>query len=161
MTDDLRTRMVDAFTTAMLHEATSTSTTSQPLTHRHLAEVALAVVQPEITQLTDRAEKAEARVAEWITAERHKAFTHCNQGVMHIPGWAFAEKISEKVEAVADARKANQRAQEAEAKLDHIRAYLPTLERAAYAIAATDPHRAITELTACIRAALNPPEETT
>lgn len=47
-------------------------------------------------------ERLRAELAEWNTAKRHHAFSHCAQNIGHVTMAAFGEKIAEKVQERAE-----------------------------------------------------------
>lgn len=81
-----------------------------------------------IKRWRDRANQAEADLAEVTQARQHGAFTFCEQQVGHVTIAAFARKISEKraalgqrEEAVRYANKQRRRAEQAEAAIERVR----------------------------------------
>ncbi|MEU6597897.1 hypothetical protein [Streptomyces flaveolus] len=117
-----------------------------------------------------RAQAAEADLAELTQARQHGAFTFCSQLVGHVTVAEFAKKISEKrtalaqrEEAVQYANQQKQRAETAEATLTRVRETCDQLHRAAV-LADDQPHsdreRGIIQAVTRVRAALEEPAPT-
>jgi hypothetical protein len=149
MPDNLRHRYAEAATAA--HREWVPSTLENRADRRTLgeriAEAILAVRDEEMAELRERAEKAETEL-ETIRA----SLSHADQTKLHllcVSTTAFAQKISEKRDAIAqreqavnDCRDALTRAEKAEEALYSFRLTVDRVVALARTLAATDPKMA-------------------
>lgn len=105
-----------------------------------LTDAVLPVVEAWAAEQTQRAEQA----------ERHLAYRHGE----------WQRELDARIAAEQKLQEAERQRDEARAAIQQLRDDLPNLEQAAQRIAATDSHAALREFTACIRTALDQPEET-
>lgn len=81
-----------------------------------------ALPRPNPNEAPNEVERLRAELAEWNTADRHRAFTHCAQNIGHVTMAAFGEKIAEKVQERAEREQAERERDALKAAIERARA---------------------------------------